>query len=33
MPPGEADLATDPAVLRAALGEAARLLEAADNCR
>ncbi|MFV0135831.1 hypothetical protein ACLGIH_21885 [Streptomyces sp. HMX87] len=33
VPPGEADLATDPAVLRAALGEAARLLEAADNCR
>ncbi len=33
LPPGEADLATDPAVLRAALGEAARLLEAADNCR
>ncbi|MET8827517.1 hypothetical protein ABZX40_37465 [Streptomyces sp. NPDC004610] len=27
------DLATDPAVLRAALGEAARLIEAADNCR
>ena len=24
---------TDPAVLRAALGEAARLIEAADNCR
>ncbi|GAB2905259.1 hypothetical protein [Streptomyces heilongjiangensis] len=33
VPPGEADLATDPAVLRAALGEAARLIEAADNCR
>ncbi|MFE9171615.1 hypothetical protein ACFYNZ_19180 [Streptomyces kebangsaanensis] len=33
VPPGEADLATDPAVLRRALGEAARLLEAADNCR
>lgn len=33
LPPGEADLATDPAVLRAALGEAARLIEAADNCR
>lgn len=31
LPPGEADLATDPAVLRAALGEAARLIEAADN--
>ncbi len=33
LPPGEADLATDPAVLRAALGEAARLIEAADNRR
>ncbi|WTW17765.1 hypothetical protein OHU89_19550 [Streptomyces sp. NBC_00019] len=33
LPPGEADPATDPAVLRAALGEAARLIEAADNCR
>ncbi|AKZ55890.1 hypothetical protein SAM23877_2841 [Streptomyces ambofaciens ATCC 23877] len=33
VPPGEADLATDPAVLRAALGEAARLIEAADSCR
>ncbi|MEU9213313.1 hypothetical protein AB0D27_36740 [Streptomyces sp. NPDC048415] len=33
LPPGEADLATDPAVLRAALGEAARLIEAADNCQ
>lgn len=33
LPPGEADLATDPAVLRRALGEAARLIEAADNCR
>nr|WP_307544749.1 hypothetical protein [Streptomyces sp. V3I8] len=33
LPPGKADLATDPAVLRAALGEAARLIEAADNCR
>lgn len=33
LPPGEADLATDPAVLRAALGEAARLIAAADNCR
>jgi hypothetical protein len=32
LPPGDADLATDPAVLRAALGEAARLIEAADNC-
>ncbi|MEV3857026.1 hypothetical protein AB0J38_22185 [Streptomyces sp. NPDC050095] len=28
-----ADLVTDPAVLRAALDEAARLIEAADNCR
>ncbi|MET9889419.1 hypothetical protein ABZZ47_04260 [Streptomyces sp. NPDC006465] len=33
LPPGEADLATDPVVLRAALGEAARLIEAADGCR
>ncbi|MFI0511935.1 hypothetical protein RKD19_005170 [Streptomyces canus] len=33
LPPGDADLATDPAVLRAALDEAARLIEAADNCR
>ncbi|MEU1052216.1 hypothetical protein [Streptomyces sp. NPDC005876] len=33
LPPDEADPATDPAVLRAALGEAARLIEAADNCR
>ncbi|GEK04193.1 hypothetical protein ACWDU8_30500 [Streptomyces sp. NPDC003388] len=33
LPPGGADLATDPAVLRRALGEAARLIEAADNCR
>jgi hypothetical protein len=33
LPPGETDPATDPAVLRAALGEAARLLRAADNCR
>ncbi|MEV5881851.1 hypothetical protein AB0L74_03855 [Streptomyces sp. NPDC052020] len=31
VPPGEADPATDPAVLRAALGEAARLIEAADS--
>ncbi|MFJ8826508.1 hypothetical protein ACIREE_32650 [Streptomyces sp. NPDC102467] len=29
----DADLVTDPAVLRAALDEAARLIEAADNCR
>lgn len=33
VPPDEADLATDPAVLRRALGEAARTIEAADNCR
>ncbi|MGW2742069.1 hypothetical protein [Streptomyces sp. NPDC001450] len=33
LPPGEADLATDPVVLRRALGEAARLIEAADSCR
>ncbi|NUR41423.1 MAG: hypothetical protein HOV73_15210 [Streptomyces sp.] len=33
LPPGEADLATDPVVLRAALGEAARLIEAADGCQ
>ncbi|CAL9518940.1 hypothetical protein SUDANB6_03808 [Streptomyces sp. enrichment culture] len=32
LPPGEADPATDPAVLRAALGEAARLIAAADGC-
>ncbi|WP_324784035.1 hypothetical protein [Streptomyces sp. H51] len=32
LPPGEADPATDPAVLRRALGEAARMIEAADNC-
>ncbi|CAL9554605.1 hypothetical protein [Streptomyces sp. Tu 3180] len=32
LPPGEADPATDPAVLRAALGEARRLLEAVDGC-
>ncbi|MFR9797469.1 hypothetical protein ACL02U_16405 [Streptomyces sp. MS06] len=31
--PGEADPATDPAELRAALDEAARLIEVADNCR
>ncbi|OIJ98701.1 hypothetical protein BIV25_11695 [Streptomyces sp. MUSC 14] len=33
LPPGDADLATDPVVLREALGEAARLIEAADSCR
>ncbi|MEV6119966.1 hypothetical protein AB0M23_05490 [Streptomyces sp. NPDC052077] len=31
-PAAAADPATDPAVLRAALGEAARLLEVADSC-
>ncbi|MFI2432394.1 hypothetical protein [Streptomyces sp. NPDC018693] len=31
LPPGEADLATDPAALRRALGEAARMIEAADS--
>ncbi|MGI5426064.1 hypothetical protein [Streptomyces sp. CA-179760] len=33
LPPGETDLATDPAVLREALGEAARMIKAADSCR
>ncbi len=33
LPPDDADHVTDPAVLRAALGEAARMIEAADNCR
>lgn len=34
LPPGDdSDSVTDPAVLREALGEAARLIEAADNCR
>ncbi len=33
LPPGEAVPATDPAVLRAALDEAARLIRAADDCR
>ncbi|MES4891390.1 hypothetical protein [Streptomyces sp. NPDC096012] len=33
LPPGGADLATDPMVLRRALGEAARMIEAADSCR
>ena len=32
VPPGEADLATDPAVLRRALGEAARMIAAVDGC-
>ncbi|MGH4028448.1 hypothetical protein ACQB60_05865 [Actinomycetota bacterium Odt1-20B] len=33
VPPREADPVTDPVVLRAALGQAARTIEAADNCR
>ncbi|MFF3326147.1 hypothetical protein [Streptomyces sp. NPDC002889] len=33
LPPDDTDAVTDPAVLREALGEAARLIEAADNCR
>jgi hypothetical protein len=34
LPPGDdGDAVTDPAVLREALGEAARLIVAADNCR
>lgn len=33
LPPDETDPVTDPAVLRAALGQAARTIEAADNCR
>ncbi|MEV0319021.1 hypothetical protein ACIBKX_05780 [Streptomyces sp. NPDC050658] len=32
-PSGEADPVTDPTVLRAALGQAARTIEAADRCR
>ncbi|MEV7834434.1 hypothetical protein AB0P12_27985 [Streptomyces subrutilus] len=32
LPPEAVEPVTDPAVLRAALGEAARLIEAADNC-
>ncbi|CAM5519720.1 hypothetical protein GCM10010222_61590 [Streptomyces tanashiensis] len=32
LPPGDTDRVTDPAVLREALGEAARLIEAADGC-
>ncbi|MFF6881700.1 hypothetical protein ACFY9F_00765 [Streptomyces sp. NPDC012421] len=32
LPPGDTDPVTDPAVLRRALGEAARLIEAADGC-
>ncbi|WP_373687062.1 hypothetical protein [Streptomyces lunaelactis] len=31
LPPDDGDPVTDPAVLREALGEAARLIEAADN--
>ncbi|MFJ3706883.1 hypothetical protein [Streptomyces sp. NPDC090053] len=33
LPPGKDAPVTDPSILRAALGEAARLIEAADNCR
>ncbi|QGV80505.1 hypothetical protein [Streptomyces ficellus] len=33
LPPADANPVTDPVVLREALGEAARLIEAADNCR
>ncbi|MFG2973673.1 hypothetical protein ACGFYY_11785 [Streptomyces sp. NPDC048331] len=33
LPPEAVGPVTDPDVLRAALGEAARLIEAADNCR
>ncbi|MFJ5225818.1 hypothetical protein [Streptomyces sp. NPDC088400] len=33
LPPESAGAVTDPAVLRRALGEAARLIEAADRCR
>ncbi|MEU5975060.1 hypothetical protein [Streptomyces sp. NPDC047315] len=32
LPPGGGEEVTDPAALRAALGEAARLIEAADRC-
>ncbi|MCX4823301.1 hypothetical protein OG883_26125 [Streptomyces sp. NBC_01142] len=32
LPPDDGGLVTDPAVLREALDEAARLIEAADNC-
>ncbi|WP_413252965.1 hypothetical protein [Streptomyces brevispora] len=32
LPPGDDTSVTDPAVLRAALDQAARLIEAADNC-
>ncbi|MFC7305366.1 hypothetical protein ACFQVC_14180 [Streptomyces monticola] len=33
LPPADTDPVTDPTVLRAALGEAARIIEAADSCR
>ncbi|MFJ3585229.1 hypothetical protein ACIPPS_23790 [Streptomyces sp. NPDC090127] len=33
LPPGDTGEVTDPAVLREALGQAARLIEAADGCR
>ncbi|MFP3992208.1 hypothetical protein U9R90_33010 [Streptomyces sp. E11-3] len=33
LPPTDTGPVTDPAVLRAALGEAARIIEAADRCR
>lgn len=33
LPPDDTDAVTDPEVLREALDEAARLIEAADNCR
>ncbi|KES07054.1 hypothetical protein BU52_10680 [Streptomyces toyocaensis] len=32
LPPGEAEPATDPAALREALGEAQRMIDAADGC-
>ncbi|MER8044340.1 hypothetical protein [Streptomyces sp. NPDC094032] len=33
LPPGDSGEVTDPAMLREALGQAARLIEAADGCR
>ncbi|MFF5427299.1 MULTISPECIES: hypothetical protein [unclassified Streptomyces] len=33
LPPGDSGTVTDPAVLREALGQAARMIEAADGCR
>lgn len=33
LPPGDTGQVTDPVVLREALGQAARLIEAADGCR